>query len=319
MKRFAFIFITLIIAVLLWAGIWFFASSAIKREIGNLATPSDLNQPTITCEQISTSGFPFSMQVDCKNLTLKNADANFTLANLNAKIAFAYPIKIDVNTQSPLHYSNAFFASEQELRFKSFDLEILLNGLKLNKIALTAEQIQYIDLLLGEDQLAKIDNFSAHIFANKNKKNSLTSFDIIIKSDEADIAIVNIEQARFIFEAQIFGIENNIIKFTDPNILKKWQQADGRFDIIRFEGDDKKSKFEIEGNFSLAPTGHINGKFTLQSNGIIEQFSQNIDPKMQPIFFGTKSSDGSYQQNIKIKNGTVYSGILPLTKLAPLF
>ena len=314
MKRFAFLIIIVFLLVLIWSGAWFFAASLIKNQVASLNNPN--NQITLSCKEFKVSGFPFKLNNICKSANIIDGDKQFQIAQINTIISAFSPTKININAISPFKYSNAFFASEQELRFSEFKITASTSWLKFNQLKISIKNLQYLDLLIGEEKIADVENFNFDLSNASNKKNT---FDLNIKLDGLHVNLFNILDGQGILEAEINAMPDDIRLFADQKFFQNWQRANGQITLDEFKGQDKNSNFNIIGEIGLNERGFANGNFTIKSSGIIEQISQNIDPQMRPVFFGSQKEDGSFEQDIKIKNGTIYRGLFPLGNLPSLF
>ncbi len=322
MKRFALIFVALIIALLIWSGTWFFTASKIKAQVKSLANPTDESQPSISCADFTITGFPFKLAATCQNATIIDGDKTFTLKKLKAKISLASPSKVKISAQGPLNYSNAFFASEHELRWEEFNANASTKFFQFEALEIKANNIQYFDLLMGENLLASSDIFEISLINNPNKYDklrSLATLDLKASGHNLDIALANVTKGRVSLYAEIEAVPDDVRNFFNPDILSQWQKMQGLIKLHHFKAEEEKASFDISGKMRLEETGHISGKFKILSNGIVEQFSQNIPKNMQPIIFGSQKPDGSYQQNIRIIKGNLFTGIIPITNIAPLF
>ncbi len=323
MKRIIFkIFIIVIFIAIIWSAIWAFAAFKIKAEMANLANPINSEQAIISCDNFSVKGFPFKLDMNCKNGIYINGDDRVTLANINTSIFLPLPIKVKIIATSPLNYSNAFFASEQELSWSEFVANISIKFFRFEKFQLNMKNIKYIDLLIGENLIARANNLTIDLSDNQDKydkASSTASVDLNVNSENLDISVANINEAKLQLFAEISSLPDDIRQFTNPDFLYAWQQANGQINLLSFDASDKSSEIKISGNIRLENNGYLNGKFAINSNGVIEQISHIVPQGMVPIIFGSPKENGSYQQNIRIREGVVYSGIVPITKLVPLF
>ncbi len=332
MKRFAIILlIPLIIIALLWSGVWFFASNflvknylqnnVLNAKMGKIKNIEDEFQDKINCAQIKVKGFPFSFNIECENGQFIDGDKNFQLANLTIKYSFFSPLKAKIIAKSPLSYSNAFFASKQEFRWTNLTINIALNGWHLQNIKIKGEDFAYIDKLFGEYLILdakNIDIFMANDGESSSTSNILNKIDITANIDEINLANFQIENAQLLLNAQITNLETDIRAWANNALIKKWQQNNGKLIISQFTGKEENKEFSVKGNIGLDENGYLSGALAINSNNIVELIAPNFPPDIQPIIFGSQNENGSYSQNINLRDGTIYSGLFPIGQLAPL-
>ncbi len=317
MKRFAKIIIILfVLLAIIWSATYFFIIKTISNEIRA--------QSNIQCEQLNIKGFPLNFEISCKNTKFIDGDATFILAKINIKYSLLKPLTIQINATSPLKYSNAFFASKQELRFSSLDAQIIFNGWQLKLAKIKGEKFEYVDLLFGETLIASADNFEINILDNEkdfDPKTNLTSANISISTNGFDFYNFTIKQGQLDFEAVISKLPTDIRIFGNENIrslLHQWQQAQGEILLKQFSAKDISKNINISGKARLDNVGNINGEFAINSTNIVELIAPNFPSDMQPLIFGSQNDDNSYSQNIIIKDGTIYSGLLPIGQMPAL-
>ncbi len=290
--------------------------------MANLANTVNSEQAIISCDNFSVKGFPFGFDINCQNGIYVNGDDRITLAKINASISLLLPAKIKIIATSPLNYSNAFFASEQELRWSEFEANISTNLFRFEKFQLDMKNIKYIDLLIDENIIASANNLTIDLRDNQDKydkSNSIASVDLSVNSENLNINAANISEAKLQLLVNISGLPDDIRQLLNPDFLYVWQQANGQVEVLNLNGSAKNEEIKISGIIGLENDGLLNGKFAINSNGIVEQVSHIVPQGMEPIIFGSQKDDGFYQQKITIKHGVVYSGIMPITKLGPLF
>ena len=78
------------------------------------------------------------------------------------------------------------------------------------------------------------------------------------------------------FEALITNLPDDVRTFGDAQLLERWQQAGGRYEITSFKGGDSMGAFDITGSIGLDPAGRPEGQIKLHSNGIVERLGRAV-------------------------------------------
>jgi hypothetical protein len=67
----------------------------------------------------------------------------------------------------------------------------------------------------------------------------------------------------------------------------------------------------------LSATGYPEADLKVRSKGLAEKFA--LDPQSQTMFFGTDPGDGTRNQTIVVREGSILVGLVPSGRLAPWF
>ncbi len=137
----------------------------------------------------------------------------------------------------------------------------------------------------------------------------------------SDATLPGIESGNAELEADITSLPDDIRRWGEPEILRLWQEAGGRLVLNRLSGSAVDMSIEASGEAGLTRAGEIEGRFSVVSNGLVEQL--NLDPDtpaiLRSLVTGTAVGNGSYRQNLTINKGVVFMGLFPLMELMPLF
>lgn len=322
MKRIIALLSIIIILAIGWTGVWLFAASQITAQTALLATPANDTTPTITCDEFSVTGFPFRFDATCKNAVIDGNDATISFAQLKATILVYRPTHILAFLEGPLRYSDAFFGTEQELRWTKLEASLRLDGWRLARTSIHGENLEYFDVLLGETLMAKTPLIEMHLLDVPEKHNtdtSLATLAAFARATDTSIPGYNITSGRLTLEAEISQLPDDIRSWANPALLRRWQAAGGQVALTRLEADDDTTSMNISGDVSLSDNGEIQGDMMFASSGLAERFGTLIPPTMRRVIFGNPQDDGSFQQVLTIRGGVVFVGVAPLVTLMPLF
>jgi hypothetical protein len=322
MKRFRILFSVVLLITAGWSGIWLFVAGQIETQRHLLANPADPTAPTVTCGVFSVSGFPFQFAARCSDMVAIDGDVTLTLGQVEFIVLAYRPTHAIAFFQGPLQYSNAFFGTRQEVRWSKLEASVRLNGWQMVRTSLQGENIGYFDTLIGEQLLTRAKKFDLHLldiperYDADRSSGSLAAFS---SAETLDAPPYTIEGGRFTFEAELSQVPDDIRQWTNPNLARLWQSAGGQLKLNRLEADDEMSAINLSGEISLDPAGNPNGSIIVNSTGVVDRLGTLVAPEMQPLFFGKQKPDGTYQQNLTLRAGALYTGIIPILQLPPLF
>ncbi len=320
MKRFVYFFLSAVIIIAgSWSGFYFFVSSKIKQQIENLANYNQ--EAKISCDKFYISGFPFKFIAHCQKAKLIDGDIEFTLEKLQAQYFIFSPMSIKINAFSPLNYYNEFFASRQKLSWDEFSANIALSGWKLKNADINAANINYVDLLIGENLILKANNIAFSLSGKEgefDKEKQLISPILSGKISGFNFKNLYIDNGNLDLRAKFTNLPSDIRQWGNEEILRLWQQNQGQIIFEKFYGKDNEKEINIKGKIGLDEYGFLSGALAIKSQNIVELIAPNFREEIQPIIFGSQNEDGSYFQNINFKDGKIYSGLMPIGQLPPL-
>ena len=321
MKRFVFLIALIVLVAAGWGGVWLFVSNKISEQVQLLAA-DDPSKPSIKCTNFSVSGFPFQFAVDCQGATLVDGDTTLTLEQLRAVVLVYRPTHALLFFKGPLHHSNAFFGTEQEVRWSKLEASVRLSGWQLTRASIHGEDVEYFDVLIGETLQSHAQSFEAHLIdipESHDSENARSALALFARTSALSVPALTINDGEASLEAELTQLPSDIRNWAQPDLIKNWQIAGGDLKLQRFEGSTPSAQFDMAGSLALDKNGALNGKMTLNSNGIAQMFAELITPSMQPLIFGTPGPDGQYTQTISFLGGAVFSGTQPMAYVPPLF
>lgn len=322
MKRIIIPTAILLLIVTIWSGGYLFFVGQINTNVAEYTNPDNPQFSGLTCEKFQLGGFPFRIDANCINATFVDGDATYKLPKLQLTILIYRPTHALLFAEGPLHYSDAFFGTEQLLRWTSLRTSVRTNGWQLVRASVEAENIEYVDALLGETIIASTPSAEIHLIdlpEKRGSKDEPATLALFAKSTALDVLIANITGAELIAEAEISAIPADLRLWGDPAILRNWQTNGGNIDIQNITGETKDARFSLAGNLSLDDQGAAQGEITLQSTGMVETFGDSLNEEMRTLIFGNPAADGSHSQVVTINGGIVFVGLFPVASLMKLF
>jgi len=321
MKRIILLLALIVIVVAGWSGAWLFFAGQISAQIALWANPAP-GAPTVTCANSSVAGFPFRFDVTCSNANIVDGDTQIEIAEIKATALVYRPTHVLAFVKGPARYTDAFFGTDQLMRWDNLEASLRLNGWLLERLSIHAENLEYLDTLLGETLVASAPMLEMHLLnmpERHNATNRLASFASYARTEGATIPAYQIADGRVTLEAEISNLPDDIRLWSDVALPQLWQQAGGRLKLTRFATDDTETSLLLEGDLGLSPIGEVEGNMTLVSNGLAERFGDLIPAQLRGVLFGTPQADGSMKQILTITRGAVIAGFAPLAIIPPLF
>src|SRR5690554_3658761 len=163
MKRFVIVIVVVLAVSALWAAGWMYVASRITAEAQALAQADGVTQPRLSCENFSVGGFPFSFSPHCANADIVSGDVTVSVPDIRATALFYRPTHFQIVATGPASISDAFTGAVTGLDWSNLHASVRLDGNRLARASLLADEIVYADMLLGEDVLATAQRGEFHL------------------------------------------------------------------------------------------------------------------------------------------------------------
>lgn len=326
-------FIVVVVAVVgLWSGGWLFAASQIRQSVDTLAANDGDTTPKVTCGTLNVSGFPFRFDVECVEATVQSADTTITLAGLRTSVLAYNPTQARFSALSPLTLADAFTGAQNRIDFATAEGSARLTtddpltgltgeGWRIGRISVTADDIAWLDTLVGETPIMNAAHLEAHLVDIPEQHDAsadtaaLAAYATLTDTTATRLSIADGELS---LEAELSGLPDDVRAYSAPDVLSRWQQAGGQLKLVALKGTAGEEFIESSGNFALDGGARVDGQLALRHRGLVERLGGLIPEEWKPIVLGGQAEDGSYAQTLNIRAGVVFAGLLPVSVIPPL-
>lgn len=322
MKRIIGLGVVVLVVVAAWTGAWMWASGQIDAYVRAMASNDGISAPRVECGSFSVGGYPFGFDLTCNAATVTYGDTTVTANGLKATAEVYNPTHVLVFAQSPVSVADAFTGSQSRLDFASAEASARLTGWRIGRVSIVVDKPVWNDNLLEDKLLAQADHVEAHLIDDPAKHDAaqgLAALGVYAQLDNLDAPGFEIASGQSTLEGEITALGDDVRRYGDPDLIKRWQAAGGRFDLRSFRGADGTNSFDASGNFALDSQGRVEGQLKLTSRGLVERFGNGIPEQYRGLVVGTQQPDGSYATTVNIAAGVVFSGIVPAAMIPPMF
>lgn len=305
----------IVLIALIWSGGWLFATQMIRTEIEALAGAQA--QPQVTCGDLSVTGYPFRFDIYCGDAMLQSGDQTITAKSLKAATRVYSPTHWVGFLEAPVTTEDAFNGSKRELQFTQLQLSARLSwGLELERVSAIGENFVYADTSYSRFELGKANGAELHLLATPDADKGVQLF---TRLDNADLVELDFKKANIAIELTAENLDRNVTNWQSIEMLRAWQQADGKLKIDALSVEAEGLAFTAEGEIYLSENGLLQGKVTTQSKGLVERFEPEAYGLMAPTIFGVANADGEYKSLWQFKDGGISLGVAPLLYIPALF
>lgn len=330
MKKIVILLLLVVLAAGAWTAGWFYAAGEVRATIAGLGSGATDN--SVTCEELEVTGYPFRIDVDCAGATLVEGDVTATLAALRASVLVYNPTHAILSARSPATFADAFTGSRSRLDFASAQASVRLRAenplaalqgedVRLERASLTATGVAWVDTLAAELPLASADELEMHLLDVPEQHDpeqglaALAAYATASGVDAPGFAVVDAETS---LEAELSGVPDQFSDLTAPDLLQRWQQADGQLRLFGLKGAAAEDFFEATGTLTLDSAARPEGQIKIESRGVVERLGDLVPPEWQGLVLGSPADDGSYSQTLTLRGGIVLSGLIPVAAVPPL-
>lgn len=307
--------------VALYGLAWLWAAGQATAYVKSLETADGVDAPRVVCSNFAISGFPFGFDANCEGATVETGDVTITLGGLKAAVEVYRPTHVLFFAQSPASISDAFTGSSGRIDFVRGQASVRLDNWRIGRASLVIDEPRLTDTVLEDRPLANATRLEAHLIDQPGKHDAskgLASLAQYVKIDGLDAPGWQVARGEAQLEAEITNLPDDMRVYGDADLLRRWQDAGGRFVLTGLKGGDSVGSFEASGTLGLDSAGRAEGQLKLHSNGIVERLAPLFPPDYQGWIVGTQAADGSYSQTLNIAAGVVFSGLVPTGIIPPL-
>ncbi|WP_323013356.1 DUF2125 domain-containing protein [Devosia sp.] len=309
-------------AILGWSAYWLVAAGMVQREIETMAEADGVTMPILRCEGLAVRGYPFRFDVDCPNAEIVSGDIGVTLPGLRASVR-AYALNhVLISAKGPALISDSFTGTRNSLGWKTLEASLRLDNWRLARASVVGEEMVWSDSLFGETLIAQAPRVELHAFDMPEIHDAARFFAgaaIYGRLDGLDWPGLSLADGRAEIQLEVTGLPDDVRNWGDPMLLPAMQQAGGGLKIVSIHASTADMVLDAEGQMQLDPQGRVNGQVDIRSTGVAERIGPLLEEPVRTLVLGLPGEDGAYANQINFRAGTVFSGLVPLANLPPLF
>jgi hypothetical protein len=332
LNRFAWLLVLVILVCGAWSVGWLVAAGNARAAIAGLATQDGETSPQLTCESLDISGFPFRFDVSCTGATMVSGDITATIAGIRASVLAYSPTHAILSAQSPATLADAFTGSRSRIDFASAEASARLTtedvwsglqgrGWRLARASLVAGDVSWTDTLAGEHLIAHSAQLETHLLDMPelhDPAQGQSGLAIYARLADVDAPGFAVAEGEASLEAELTRLPDDLRAFGDPELLRRWADADGQLRIVSLRGEAGEEFIESEGTLALDSAARPEGQIKLTSKGLVERTGTLVPEEWQGLVLGAPAEDGSYSQTLNLRGGFVFAGLIPVAQLEPI-
>ena len=327
--------IAVLVVVVLWIAGWFWAAGEARQQVALLAQNDGETAPQLTCGTLDVSGFPFRFDVTCGEAEVITGDETLTVKGIKASVLVYSPTHVIFSAIPPYTMANAFTGSQSRVDFTGLEGSARLEandllkgfsgeGWRIARISVVADGLVWNDTVISDILQAKAAHLEAQLVDiphQHDKAKGIAALAAYFDVKGLDAPGFEIAAGDGSLEAQVSGLPNDLRNFSDPDLVRRWQQAGGALKLIRLAGRQPQpdERFEISGTASLGDTGLVNGQISYTTKGVLDRFAKLMPPLQLLALKGKPEADGGFSNGLNLVDGQLKLIAIPLLDIPPLF
>ena len=322
MKKLIALAVVVCLVALGYSAAWLWAAGQASAYVKTLETADGVQVPRLVCGSFSIGGFPFGFDATCTDASVQSGDISVALSGLKASVEVYRPTHVLIFAQGPVAVADAFTGSQSRVDFASAEASARLDGWRIGRVSAVVEAPVWTDTVLGDRLLAQADRFEARLPELPDRHDGaagLASLAIYSKTSGLGVPGLGFAGGEATLDAELANLGDDVRAYGDPDLLRRWQAAGARLTLNGLKGDAADFAFDASGSLGLDSAGRAEGQVQLHSQGVVERLGPLLPADVRGMVVGTPAADGSYSQTLTLAAGVVFSGLVPVGVVPPLF
>ena len=311
-----------IAVVVLWSVAWFVGAGYIRQNIEALAQADGVTQPRLACGALNLDGFPFRYDADCGNAEITAGDIVVAVPGIRASIQVYAPTHLLASALGPLQLTDNFTGTRNAVAWSSLEASVRLSDWRIARASVSGKDLVWSDTLMGETIIAQAPLAEIHLLdipEQHDAERHTAALAIYAPLQNVSYPGMTLTDTSADIELELTGLPDDVRSWGDTALIPFIQQAGGALKIVRIHGTDAASVLDANGELKLDAQGLLEGSIAIKSSGVAERLGAMLEEPWRTLVFGTPAEDGSFSNQINFRSGGVFSGLVPIASVPPLF
>lgn len=308
--------------IVLWSAAWFVLAGMVRQNVEALALADGVTEPRLTCENLDVRGFPFRFDVDCQTARIVSGDVVVEVPGIGASVRVYAPMHVVASAQGPLQVKDSFTGSRNSIAWSGLEASMRLSDWRIARTSVLARDVVWSDMLFGNVVIAQSPLVELHLLdipEQHDGERDLAALALYARAETLAWPGLTLTDADVEVQMEVSGLPDDVRNWGDPQLLARMQQAGGALDIVAIHATDADSVLDAEGQLRLDAHGMLEGQVAITSKGVAERVGTLLTEPWRTLVLGTPAPDGSHANQLNFRAGGVFSGLVPIAAIPPLF
>jgi len=323
MKKRIIILGSVVVAVIvLWSAAWLVLAGMVRQQVDALALADGVSEPTITCGTLDVGGYPFRFDVDCETARVVSGDIIVDVPGIRASVRVYAPFHVLASARGPLQLSDSFTGTRNGVAWSTLEASVRLDNWRIARASVSGKDMVWSDTLFGDVVIAQSPLAEMHLFdipEQHDAERHLSALALYARADNLAWPGLTLTDTNAEVQLALSGLPDDVRNWSDPMLLAAMQRAGGKLEIVAVRGSDADSVLDAQGQLGLDPQGMVEGQVAITSTGVAERIGPLLQEPWRTLVLGTPGADGRHVNQINFRAGGVFSGLVPIASLPPLF
>lgn len=321
-KRIIILGTIVLLVVAAWTGGWFFLAGQVRQNIEAQALADGIESPRVTCGSLRVSGFPFRFDVDCSDATILSGDIEAQVPGIRASVMVYRPTHFLASAKGPATVTDAFTGMRNEIAWSGLEASLRVWNWRIERLSIVGHDVAWSDTLVGNSVIARATQLEAHLLDVPEQHDSTRHIATLagyMSTKALAYPGLTLADTNADVELELSGLPDDIRNWEDPQLPLVWQRSGGQLKIVSIRGSDGQSTLDAEGTLGLDAAGNVDGSIAVASNGVAERIGPYLEEPVRTLVLGNPTADGSYKNLLNFKAGALFSGMIPIAQIPPLY
>ena len=323
MKKRIIILGSVVVAVIvLWSATWLVVAGMVRQNVEALALADGVTTPNLNCDRLDVGGYPFRFDVDCQAARIVSGDIVVDVPGIRASVRVYAPTHMLASALGPLQLTDNFTGTRNAVAWSGLQTSVRLDNWRIARASISAKDLVWSDTLFGDAVIAQSPLTEIHLFdipEQHDAERHLAALALYARAESVAWPGLTLTDTNAEAQLELSGLPDDVRNWGDPLLLRAMQQAGGKLDIVSVHGTDGASTLDATGEMRLDPQGQLDGEIAITSTGVAERIGPLLQEPWRTLVLGTPRPDGSHANQLNFRAGAVFSGLVPIASVPPLF
>lgn len=321
-KRIIILFCVVLGVVVLWSAAWLVLAGVVRQNVDALALADGVSMPQVACETLNVAGFPFRFDVDCVNARIVSGDVVVDVAGLRASVLVYTPTFIRASALGPLQLTDNFTGTRNAVSWSGFEASVRLDNWRIARVSIEGKDMVWSDTLFGDALIAKAPLVGIHFMdipEQHDAERHLAALAVYAQAQNIVWPAMTLTDTNAEIQLELSGLPDDVRSWGDPMLLPAIQQAGGKLNIVSIHATDAASTLDASGALGLDDQAMLDGQIAITSTGVADRIGPMIEEPWRTLVLGTPGADGVHTNQLTFKAGAIFSGLVPIASMPPLY
>lgn len=308
--------------IVLWSAAWLVGAQWLRQNIDLMAEADGVLTPNVKCETLNIGGFPFRFDVDCVKARVVSGDVVIDVPGIRASARVYALHHVLAWAQGPLQFTDSFTGTRNGVVWSELAASFRLDNWRIGKVSILAKDVVWSDTLFGDATIAQSPLVELHLMDIPDQydgERQLAALAVYGKADTVAWPALTLNDTNAEVQLELNGLPADIRSWGDPAVLPFMQKSGATLKVVSINGTDADSTLDASGELRLDAQGAPEGQIGITSTGVAERIGPLLEEPWRTLVLGTPGADGAHSNQLNFKAGAVFSGLVPIASVPPLY